>query len=691
MWVVKLMQGDIMLTAEQVLNKKKAIVKGPAGSGKSDFLLNLYKHMVEISKIPSGSILILLLNRSQSLNWRKKTDIAKSEKIWRTSYYGFIQDEIRLYYPYILKTCPDIVKHRIKPIFLTFETAQFLINQIIKEKREKHDFLTQIISNNEKLSIDIASNLVKAAVSDIPYDQIGQRLFQSLEIKDDIKKEMYSNIDEIVKEYKNKCIQLGIFDFSMTVDIYNKHLLTDKQYFTQLTKRIRHLIVDDIEENVPAVTDFISLLLPHLDTCVLGYNDQGGYGDVFGGNHQYAKNSLVKKLHTFEFKTSRTCDPYMFEFSEMLYSNILNRQCDIYSKPLNIERIDPTDLRSEMLEQAADRVLQLLHNGYKPNDIAIISSNADTVTEYVIGRILEKNGYAIKNLTRKNKIIDNPFSQALMTLSCLCHPQFGIVPTRDDIKTTIQLVLAIDPIRSSILSNIICTQKPFAKFPEVNSPELLEKLGYYNTEKYQYLSEWIHQYTNEVPLPIDQFLQKVFMEILLSIVADDEDLLSAKNLIDSATNFYSIVKEFDNINADKSFVEMIRSGIKAAETIFELEEKIEGDSVLLSTPIAYLANSLSNKIMIFLSTSSNNWTPRSIGEITNYHVLSKTWDVTQIYTEDLENANKINNLGVIMRSLLKRCSEKAITFESSLSSNGYENSGILSDLISDTISPSHKL
>jgi hypothetical protein len=37
------------------------------------------------------------------------------------------------------------------------------------------------------------------------------------------------------------------------------------------------------------------------------------------------------------------------------------------------------------------------------------------------------------------------------------------------------------------------------------------------------------------------------------------------------------------MNANKGFVDMVRSGIKSSESIFELEEKTDGGSVILTT------------------------------------------------------------------------------------------------------------
>jgi len=50
-------------------------------------------------------------------------------------------------------------------------------------------------------------------------------------------------------------MELGIFDFGMAVELYNKCLLPDETYQNQLFRRIEHLIVDNIEECVPSEVD----------------------------------------------------------------------------------------------------------------------------------------------------------------------------------------------------------------------------------------------------------------------------------------------------------------------------------------------------------------------------------------------------------------------------------------------------
>ena len=610
--------------------------------------------MVEKLKVPSEKILILLLNRTQSLEWRTRTVLEGSGAILRTSYYGFIQEEIKTYYPIILKNCNEIEKKDIKPVFLTFEAAQFLVSIVLEWRRQNKGYFSGVTSFSDRLAIDMTSNLVRAAISDIPYNEIGKRLYEALEKKEETKKQVFREADDIITAYRKRCMELGIFDFGMAVELYNKYLITDETYREQLFKRIDHLIVDNIEECVPTEVDFIDFLLPHLKTCLMGYNHEGGYGEAFGSNHEYMKQKLLGRIETVELNKSFTCKDYMYEFSDMLFDAIENGSFKRCEPRKEIERVMPFELRSEMLEKAGEKILYLIEDeGYNPSDIVVISNYADPVSEFVIGRCLEKHGYELKNLARKSRIIDNPFSQALITLAQLCHPSYGFVPGRDDVRALLRMVLKIDPVRSSVLAGEILAQKPFAEFPDIEFPGLVERVGYYNIEKYEYIRNWIKEYKElEKPLDINEFFQKVFLEVLISTEVSQKDILETKKLIDSAKSFVDVVSRF-NRNANKDFLDVVRRGIKSGESIFELEEKLSGNFVLMSTPVAYLASSLKSKVTILLSISSSHWTPRSIKEITNIHVLTKTWDVKDIYTEEMEEKNQKHYLAVLIRSLFK--------------------------------------
>ncbi|MBQ7667903.1 MAG: hypothetical protein IJS47_01060 [Clostridia bacterium] len=642
--------------------------------------MNTYIDLVENKNISSNEILVLVMNRNQSLKWRKRMELKSSNKIKRTSFFGFIQEEIRMYYPIILKECSDIKSYSVEPKFLTFEVSQYLLTKLIEQRRMLNNAFYDVASKDNRIAIDISSNLVKAASASLSYEKIGTRLYNSLEVKSDEKKEIYMTADKIISDYRRRCLECGVMDFAMALDLYNNILLRSDEYLTSFKNRIKYLIVDNLEEAVPSQIDFIEKILPYMTDSLIAYNNEGGYGSIFGANKEYVEQKLLGKCEIEKIDTvPYTCKKEMVEFSDMLFDGIETGK--IKAKKCNlIERIPQVPLRSTMLFNVINYTKDLIKKGYKEENIAIISTYADPVTEYVLSSGLAKANINMINISRKNRFIDNKFVHALITLGYLCHPDEKIVPNRDDVKALIMMILDIDPVRSSILAGIVCSQNPFAKFPQVDEEGIIERIGYSNVQKYEFIRNWINDYREHEPLPIDEFFRKVFVEILLVYGANEEDIINIKRLIDSANTFDETVRNFHTIDVNKEFLKMIKNEVKAAESIFEMEEEDYKNSITFSTPMTYLSNSLEHKVIILIGLSSKNWLPRCVKELSNPYVLTSTWKDDDIYTESYEEENQKKNIAIIMRALLKRCSDKFVTFESQYSGDGFENEGMLSDV-----------
>ena len=657
------------------------LLNGGTGAGKSNKILEIYKELIEEKQVPSEEVLVIVMNRNQSLEWRKKTVLSTSSRVYRTSFFGFVQEEITNFYPIILKNCNEIEQKNIRPTFLTLESSQYLLSLLIKMRREKQNAFFDLTAKDSKIAIDISSNLVKASTASLDYKEIGERLYEAQEIKTEEKKQIFEMIDKIITDYRKRCLECGVMDFAMAMDLYNRYLLQNDEYIENLCGRIKYILIDNIEEAVPLEIDLIEKLMNKVENIILGYNPEGGYGSIFGANIEYVKERILDKCEIKEMgNKSYIAKPEMVEFSEMLYDNIMQSSKKKIELKVDIEKREPYELRSDMLEEAVKCVDNLVNKeGYKPKDIALISTFADPVTEYVMSSGLEKKGIKVKNISRKARYIDNKFVHALVTLGYLCHPEEEIIPNRDDVKMLVMMMLDIDPIRASILAGIICRQNPFAKFPSIEEEQIIERIGYINLSKYERIRNFINEYRDGNRLPIDIFFQKVFVELLLVYNAKEEDIVQIKKLIDSATSFNATISKFGTIDTNKEFLKMIKGDIKSSESIFELEEKVDEDAVTLSTPMNYLSNTLEAKVIIVLGLSSDHWTPRCAKEISNPYVLTKTWKRGNIYSEEIEEKNQRINIAILIRALLKRCSDRFITFESTYSGDGYENEGILSE------------
>lgn len=661
----------------------KVILYGTTGTGKTTTLIDKYIKLIKEDKVKSEEILVLLMNRNQSLSWREKSILDISGRIIRTSFFGFVQEEITTFYPLILKAVPEINKATIRPVFLTFETSQYLLSMLIEKSRDNFNAFFDVADKDYKIAIDISSNFVKAAASNLSYKDIGARLYGALELQTENKKILFSEIDKITESYRKRCLECGVMDFAMAIDFYNTILLKDKDYLDSLKKRFKYLIVDNLEEAVPSQIDFISKLLDIVSGASLSYNFDGGYGSIFGANKEYVEKTLLHKCDIKKLDNKPyTCKDTMVEFSDMLYDGIMDKSKKVKLNPdnINIIRRPETVLRSDMLEDAGNYIKELIDKGYKPEDIAIVSTFADIVTEYVLQSRVEKKGVKITNIARKSRFIDNKFVYAMITLAYLCHPDEKIIPTKDDVRALVNMLLNLDPIRSSILADIICNQNPFAMFPPVEDEEVIERIGYSNVARYNFVRDWINNYRSGEKLDIDIFFQRVFTEILLVYGATEEDIIDIKRLIDSAHNFKTTISRFNTLDVNKGFLLMIKNGVKSAESIFDMEERGNNNEIVLCTPMTYLSNSLTHKVILLLGLSSSHWTPRCAKEISNPYILTPTWNASDTYTEEIEDENQKKNIAILLKSLIRRCSEKFVTFESRYSSDGFENDGILTTL-----------
>lgn len=667
--------------------KSKLVLKGPTGSGKTTVLMERYKYLVNELKVPSESILVLVLNKAQSLEWMKKCIPESSGTIWRTSYSSFIREELTTYYPLVLEHCSEIKRRSIKPVFMTFECVRFLLAKVIEARRKTRGIFSQVAANDERIAADLVSILAVASTSDISYDEIANRLYSSTEVKGDEKKELFEQAGELILDYRARCMELGIFDPAIALEIYSKYLLKNSQYKEALHERIQHLLVDNIEECVPAEADFIDFLLPKLRTCLLGYNHEGGIGQSFGSDHQYVVDKILKRCDVVELNKSYTCKDFMYEFSDMLFENIQNAKGVTFKKNIGIERHPAVELRSEMLANVASRVCSLVEDeGYKPSDIVILSTYADPVTEFAMGGVLDNKGIKIKNLARKYRIVDSRYSQGLVTLATLCYRHYGIAPRIEDLRELIRMVFDIDPVRSSILAQKVFENRNSNQFfPSIEREELEELVGVEGVEKYNYVRSWVAQHVNyDNTLPISKFLKKAFLELVITPDMSQDDISDVKKLVEAAENFDYVVSRF-KMNGGKHFLDVVYKGLGSPASIFELEEDLKEECVFLATPYVFLTSCLNSRVIILTSISSSNWYPRTVKEIANPHVLRKTWKTGEVYTEELEEQNRINHLALIIRAVVKKCREKLITFESNISANGFENNGLLSEYLNKTL------
>ena len=70
-----------------------------------------------------------------------------------------------------------------------------------------------------------------------------------------------------------------------------------------------------------------------------------------------------------------------------------------------------------------------------------------------------------------------------------------------------------------------------------------------------------------------------------------ENISACRNLIDSAENFRKTISKIEKgeyrKNFNYEFIRFIRSGTKAAESFFDIQDKFESEYIMITTPVLY--------------------------------------------------------------------------------------------------------
>ena len=674
--------GEVM---DASIENSRILLNGPAGSGKTALLQHRYKKMIDTFGIPSESILVLVSSPNHIKDWDEKVILKHSGALWKATYYSFIEDEIKVFYPLVVKNCESIGVRDIKPVFMDFDASKFLMTRVIQWQRENRGVFSGIASDTRKIAADLWSNLLQAAAASIPSSEIGERLYQALELKDEIKLRAYREADEILQAYKQRCFELGIFDRAMSVELYTTCLMKDEAYRRNLGNRVRHLIIDNVEDCIPAEINLIEHLLSSAKTVLIAHNS---HGCAAGHSYTYVRERIIDNprleiRNTTHNSRPLNCSSFMAEFSEMLFDNIENFSKHRVSRTVDVERVPAYELRSDMLEGIGQRVNNLVaKEGYRPSDIVVLSTYADPVTEYVIAQSVEPKGIKVTNIGRRDLYTDNELCRGLVTLAQLCYPAGSIHPGREQLRDLLRLLTDIDPVRSSIIAGEAFKGRSWLLLPDVSEMEMAADISIDVLNRYNRVREWTaEQISQSAQTPLHCFFNKAFLELFIEGSLSQRDISSAGSLISAAKRFCDSVSRFNNINPVRGFIETFNSGMTARRNAAGDEEG--ENSVLLATPQVYLTRPCACKVVILSSIGSRNWINRNVKELTNFNVLSGSWKDGTIYSEEMEENNNRRYLAGLIRGIIKKCGEKLITFESILSATGFENDGPLAEYFDD--------
>ena len=647
------------------------IYKGPTGSGKTTILKNKFK---DISLDSGTDKNIVFLKNAMSVNeWRNSIDLKYLGILNIFTYFGFVQKELRDKWLHIEKNLKGL-KKKIEPTFMNVETAHFVMSKYVAKKRKNNDIFDYINATSSQIAVQLIDNLNYKAMNCLNFNEMEKRLMDWA-YGDQEKKDIFRESMEIMKIFRDFCIKNRVVDYSLLVDLYNKFLLNDKKYLSKLRKKFNYLFVDNLETTVPAAQKLFSYLNKFTKKAYMTFNPEAGINRFFGGNPVLAKKNFFSKGEIVKLNRSFTSSEESRKLANNFKERVLKNGNKLKTNYIKGE-ID-TELRGDMFLKTAEKVVKLIQNGIEPGEIALIAPNIDKVMEFTLEHYFEKSGYKTYNFKNSKRLLDIPFAQALITLTLLTNLNWNINIDYSSLNQTMNLLLDLDPVRSSLLAEEIF--KNGYILPELNDIALRERLGFNNSEKYDYLRTWLEEQKNK-NMEISHFFQLVFGELLAPLSPSDEDILACRQMIDSFKKFKNVVesfKEFNQKELGKDFIEMIYNGTIAAEVLYQNEHK--RDEIILATPYKFLQSPQINsvKYLFLLDISSDKWLQSIAKELSNPYIFSPQWENN--WDDDLDQSLRKIQLIEFFQSMVSKSKKGIYINDSYLNSRGWEQEGKLYD------------
>jgi len=687
----------------------KIFLEGPAGSGKTTAAVErLLRLMAE--GIPGSSILLLVPQRTlaepyyQALN---HPGVISGGVVTVLTLGGLAQRMIDLFWPLAVEKSgfshPDLA-----PVFLTLETAQYYMAHLIAPMIQDGLFESLSMDRN-RLYSQILDNLNKAAVVGFSYTEISERLKEAW-IGEPAQLRIYEDVQECANLFRRFCLEHNLLDYSLQLEIFRSVLWIDPLCRKYLSSNYRHLIYDNLEEDVPLAHDLVREWLPEFDSALLIYDWRGGFRRFLGADTQTGvglrdlcseqvvfPDSLVmstpikslavsfSNILTFSLK-----DPTGGE--EILAAQVEQPTEEYLPAPFS-ETIrealtfEQHHFYPEMLDWITDQIAGLVfQEDVPPSEIVVLAPYLSDALRFSVLNRLENRGVPVRSHRPSRSLREEPATRCLLTLSSLAYPEWNIVPTKFDVAQALtQAITGLDRVRAQLLTEIVYRTREgiptLSSFEQIKA-ETQARITYRAGERFEELRSWL-AHRREPPDEFDYFLSRLFGEILSQPGFGFHNELNSgeitANLIESVQKFRWVAGATladEGVPLGKEFLQMIQDGVIAAQYVRSWQSPPE-DAVLVAPAFTFLMSNRPVRFQFWLDVGNRGWSERLNQPLTHPYVLSRQWPRGRLWTDYDEVQSGHDLLDTLVLGLLHRCRERVYLGISELGEQGYETRGPL--------------
>lgn len=697
---------DAIVTAIQTANKLS--LTGPFGSGKTTLAIERIKTLLQRERVRGDDILVLVPQLPQAAAYRsylRGPDAPPGPPVRLTTLAGLARDAVQLYWPLIAPGA-GFADGKHEPTFLNLETAQYHMAPLVDEALATGDFDGIRVERNRIIS-QILDNLNKGALHGFTINETYARLELAVPLGETRTARINAlrAAQRVSHEFRRHCLTDALVDFSLQIELFNRHILVNDWSRTHLLRDHRHLIMDNAEEQNAVAHDLVRLWLPALDSALVIVDEDAGYRLFLGADPEGAAQLAAICDQQVHMEPMREQASALTATAQRI-DGIIRRvpqtpEPSEIASPTHsafIAPVQPLRFYPQMLRWVIDQVERLVRQEeVDPGQIAIVAPFVSDALRFSLQTGLAARDINLTTHRPSRALQDEPAARSLLTWAAVAHPQWEIRPAQPDVALALlQSIPRLDPVRASLLTNIVYPQRrstlELSRFGALE-PEMQARITFAAGEAYDRLRDWLYAYrTGPDILPLDQFFARLFGELLsqpgFGFHLDHDAARIANQLVDSARNFRWALEGSD-VHATqpgelgKAYLGLINSGALGA--LFTPGWQEPRDAVFLAPAYTFLMRNRTVDVQFWLDVGSSGWWERLYQPLTHPHVLSRNWPQDRPWTDLDEYQTRQETIRRILLGLLRRTRHSIYLGISDYGESGYEQRGPLLNVINQVL------
>jgi hypothetical protein len=683
---------SFQLTTEQsfILNHlkgKKTFLEGIAGTGKTTVGV-AYLDQLFNSGVNTSSILILVPQRTLAFpysDFLRQPGLPPGGTADILTMGGLAQRMIALFWPLISEKAGFAHPEK-PPIFLTLETAQYYMARIVSPRLEK-GYFNSVTIESTRIYSQILDNLNKSALVGFSHELIAEKLLRSWIGKPE-QTRIYTEAQECADLFRQYCLANNLLDFSLQLQTFVQFLWPSHLFQQYLRGKYRHLIYDNVEEDAPVAHDLVLDWLPNFDSSLVIYDQDAGYRIFLGADPESGyrlKQMCPQKAH-LDYSFTNSAD--QAEFIQSMRDSIHRELPDKLQEEIrSVFQISFLKYHPDMIDWVCSTIHELISDGTPAGQISILSPFLTDSQRFSMMNRLEGSGIPVLSHRPSRSLREEPPTQCLLSLAKLAHPQWNLDITQYEIRYMLmQAIDGLDLVRADLLARIAFRSS--SDINQMNSfdqikPDMQKRITYSVGERYEFLRNWLMDYSKGVPLALDIFLSKLFGEILsqhgFGFHGRYDAADNTARLIESIQKFRFMAMEISEFGLDeigKEYVQMLMQGVVAAQSL-QSWERSTAEAVFLAPAYTFLMQNRPVRYQFWLDIGSLGWWERLNQPLTQPYVLSRNWPGMQKWTDINEYSTNQDTLVRLITGLIRRCTGKIFLCATSYNELGENTKGPL--------------